>query len=477
MFENIFESSKEIDRLAVQNRLLKEYEEPVCRRLLEGRQGVRVLDVGCNNGSKTAARFSRSGVSTVIGLEYNQTLADRAQAAYGDDRFSFYRCDVEQPEFPDQLRGWMAERRVEAFDLIHISLVLLHLRGPGQVLRQLKQFLTPDGRLLIIEANDAENCLSSRDEHLFREFMDILRKDPFSGNRELIHNVPKLLADQGYTDIVLENAVMGAKGHEKVKKEEMFDTFFSYLPEDVTLLREQEPENPLYLQWEEWVSQHYETLYHQIISEGTEITLGLSIYTARKEISFTVQRLTEEYLDRAVALCAQCVGENLYPKSYIASILHQTDHYYNLLLSPEGDIAGYIYFHLCSLEEAAAEAKLPVQTLSVIAPMEHPVVAKFQSIGVEAGYRHLGLSRRLVELALEQAQESQANAAMCIAWKVGEAVPMGDNVLACGFHYLTDAHLVWYDNENLVCPYCKGRCKCDAAIYYKALEGRDSLET
>ena len=69
MFENIFESSKEIDRLAVQNRLLKEYEEPVCRRLLERRQGVRGLDVGCNNGSKTAARFSRSGVSTVIGLE------------------------------------------------------------------------------------------------------------------------------------------------------------------------------------------------------------------------------------------------------------------------------------------------------------------------------------------------------------------------------------------------------------------------
>ena len=174
MFGSIFENSKEIDRLAVQNRLLKEYEEPVCRRLLEGRQGVRVLDVGCNNGSKTADRFSRSGVSTVIGLEYNQTLADRAQEAYGDDRFSFYRCDVEQPEFPDQLRGWMAKHQVEAFDLIHISLVLLHLRDPGQVLRQLKQFLTPDGRLLIIEANDAENRLSSRDEHLFREFMDIL---------------------------------------------------------------------------------------------------------------------------------------------------------------------------------------------------------------------------------------------------------------------------------------------------------------
>lgn len=469
MFGSIFENSKEIDRLAVQNRLLKEYEEPVCRRLLEGRQGVRVLDVGCNNGSKTADRFSRSGVSTVIGLEYNQTLADRAQEAYGDDRFSFYRCDVEQPEFPDQLRGWMAKHQVEAFDLIHISLVLLHLRDPGQVLRQLKQFLTPDGRLLIIEANDAENRLSSRDEHLFREFMDILGKDPFSGNRELIHTVPKLLEEQGYTGIVLENAVMGTKGHEKVKKEEMFDTFFSYLPEDVTLLREQEPENPLYQQWEAWVSQHYEALYHQIISEGAEITLGLSIYTARKEIPFTVQRLTEEYLDRAVALCDQCVGENLYPKSYIASILHQPDHYYNLLLSPEGELAGYHYFHLTSLEAAAKEIKLPVERLKGISKREKPVVAQFQSVGVAPGFQHLGLARRLAELALKEAKAENADLALCMAWKYDGCVPMGDNLTACGFCYLTDSRMAWYDNEKLICPVCKGRCKCDAAIYYKKL--------
>ena len=363
----------------------------------------------------------------------------------------------------------MAKHQVEAFDLIHISLVLLHLRDPGQVLRQLKQFLTPDGRLLIIEANDAENRLSSRDEHLFREFMDILRKDPFSGNRELIHTVPKLLEEQGYTGIVLENAVMGAKGHEKVKKEEMFDTFFSYLPEDVTLLREQEPENPLYQQWEAWVSQHYEALYHQIISEGAEITLGLSIYTARKEIPFTVQRLTEEYLDRAVALCDQCVGENLYPKSYIASILHQPDHYYNLLLSPEGELAGYHYFHLTSLEAAAKEIKLPVERLKGISKREKPVVAQFQSVGVAPGFQHLGLARRLAELALKEAKAENADLALCMAWKYDGCVPMGDNLTACGFCYLTDSRMAWYDNEKLICPVCKGRCKCDAAIYYKKL--------
>jgi len=184
-----------------------------------------------------------------------------------------------------------------------------------------------------------------------------------------------------------------------------------------------------------------------------------------------MQRLTEEYLDRAAELCAQSVGQNLYPKSYIASVMDRPEHYFNLLLSPEGGVVGYLYFHLCSLEETAAEAKLPVETLAVISPKKHPVVAKFQSVGVDPAYRKLGLARQMVEECLEQAQEARADVALCMAWKYNGYVPMGDNVLACGFQYLTDSHLVWYDNENLVCPHCTGRCKCDAAIYYKTLEG------
>lgn len=475
MFGNIFDDHKEIDRLAVQNRLLKEYELPVYQRLMEGRRGLRVLDVGCNNGSKTADRFAHPSVEKIIGLEYNQDLVEEAQATYGDRWFSFYQCDVEQPDFAPKLRGWMAENQVEAFDLIHISLVLMHLAEPGRILGVLREFLDPDGQVMIIEANDAVNQLAPDPDGLFQEFMEILMRDPFSGDRNFVNTIPALLEEQGYGRIALENETMGAAGHEDGKKASMFDTFFSYLPEDVALLRQREPDTPLYAQWEAWLDQRYAALRRTVLSGSSSITLGLSIYTAAKGRGpLGVQRLTEEYLDRVTELCARCVGENLYPRSYIASIIHNPDHYFSLLLSREGEIAGYIYFHLCTLEEAAAEAKLSRGELSVIAPAEHPVVAKFQSIGVAPPYRHLGLARRLVELALGQAREARADAAMCIAWKVGDRVPMGDNVLSCGFRYLTDSHLVWYDKENLVCPYCGGRCRCDAAIFYKTLESGES---
>lgn len=184
---------------------------------------------------------------------------------------------------------------------------------------------------------------------------------------------------------------------------------------------------------------------------------------------FTAQRLTEKYLDQVAELCAQSVGQNLYPKQFIASIIDKPDHFFSFLLSPEEEVAGYHYFHLAGLEEISKEAKLSVQDLSVISHKKDPVVAKFQSIGVAPKYRNQGLARKLAKMALEEAQEAKADAALCIAWKHGGRVPMGDNALACGFQYLTDSHLVWYDNENLVCPYCAGRCRCDAAIYYKEL--------
>ena len=41
MVSDIFDNRKELARLAVQNKLLKEYEQPVYRRLLDGRSGLR----------------------------------------------------------------------------------------------------------------------------------------------------------------------------------------------------------------------------------------------------------------------------------------------------------------------------------------------------------------------------------------------------------------------------------------------------
>lgn len=167
-------------------------------------------------------------------------------------------------------------------------------------------------------------------------------------------------------------------------------------------------------------------------------------------------------------LCRDCCGgRSRTPPLYAQWEAWLREHYWALrqrVLTGESAITLGLNIY------TAAEGE---EALAPIAPVEQPVVAKFQSIGTAPAYRYRGVARRLVDLALEQARAAGADTAMCLAWVTKGRVPMGGILLASGFSYLRDAHRVWYDNENLVCPYCKGRCTCDAAIYYKILKERD----
>lgn len=198
--------------------------------------------------------------------------------------------------------------------------------------------------------------------------------------------------------------------------------------------------------------------------------MELHVTRAGRPLTLSVRPLTEAYLDAAAELCDQCVGKNLYPRSYLASVLGQPDHYFDLLVTPEGRAVGYFYFYLTDLTDMAEQAKLPTERLAVVSRKADPVIANLRSIGIAEDFRSHRLSEALLRLALDRLQSAtRADAAVGICWKAGGHVPMDQILHTLGFHYLSDAHRVWYDNEALVCPYCQGRCVCDAAIYYKSL--------
>lgn len=198
--------------------------------------------------------------------------------------------------------------------------------------------------------------------------------------------------------------------------------------------------------------------------------MELTVMHRGQPLVLSVQPLTEAYLGRAVALCDQCVGKNLYSKADLAAALNSPNHFFDLLVTPEGEAVGYFYFYLTTLDDMAAQAKLSRERLAVVSPKAEPVIANLRSIGVAEGYRSHRLSESLLRLALHRLQAStRADAAVGICWKAGGRVPMDQILRDLGFCYLTDAHRVWYDNDKLVCPYCQGRCVCDAAIYYKTL--------
>ncbi len=278
----VFQDETEMKRLSVQNTLLSSYEEPILDALIKGKQDVTVLDVGCNDGRKTVKRFSSPLVARVIGLEYNEELSRKAQKKYGDGRFTFLHLDVERNDFALILEELLKEKNVEQFDIIYLSFLLMHLKDARKFLTSLRPFLKKEGKLFIIEADDSSSLLQGDKNNLLKEFLEILSKDKYSGNREMGKNITSTLLECGYHEIKVWHTAISAGKGEIEKKEMIFTTFFSYLSEDVKILLDSEPENDDYKAWDMWLKNNFNTLKELVLMDESEITMGMKILTAGK---------------------------------------------------------------------------------------------------------------------------------------------------------------------------------------------------
>ena len=279
MENKIFQNKVELDRLKLQGDMLREYEQPIYQHIIDGRSGLKLLDIGCNNGQKTVKRFGGESFSHVIGVDYLEDMAQQAQRQYGNEVFSFYACDVAAPDFIQWLRKIMDDKGIEAFDVIHMSFLLMHLEDPGAVLTSLRSVLAPQGKLIMIEPDDTDSCFEPDEDGLYPEFVKVLSKDPYAGDRFFAGGLPRLLKKSGYTDIKLEHSGIRAEKMQQERKQAIFTVFCSYLPEDIPLLRQQEPDNPVYQACEEWVQIYFEKLRQKMLKKDTSICMGVKIYT------------------------------------------------------------------------------------------------------------------------------------------------------------------------------------------------------
>lgn len=278
----VFQEKNEIKRLRVQNSLLSAYEDPIFAQIFSEGRNLSVLDIGCNDGKKTVERFSSESVSQVVGLEYNEKLAKKAQKTYGNEQFSFYPVDVEAKCFSERLRTIMTEKQIDGFDVIYLSFVLMHLNDVKRLLLNLQPFLKENGKLFVIEANDSASTLNNDENGLLGEFLKILKKDKYSGNRAVGATICEVLSDCGYRDICVWYDAVSATEGEKENKKAIFTTFFSYLSEDILLLLDAEPDNEEYRSWSAWLDLNYKTLKRLILQEESVISMGMKILTCTK---------------------------------------------------------------------------------------------------------------------------------------------------------------------------------------------------
>lgn len=274
MGESIFLDEAENKRLRIQNELLAEYEQPIYREVIAGRTGLTLLDLGCNNGWKTRARFSQRNFRKVIGMDRLEESVREAEKAFGDGIFSFYTCDVEAADFSARLREVMREEGITGFDIIHCSFLLLHTKKPQEILDALRSFLAPEGKLILIEPADSSSFMTPDEEGLLRAFFTMLALDPYAGDRTLCDRLPMMLLESGYGEVRAECMEICATGKERAKKEAIFDTFCAYLSEDMLFLEKQGKRRAA----KDWVRQNAARLRRRMTEEGTTVSMGVKLY-------------------------------------------------------------------------------------------------------------------------------------------------------------------------------------------------------
>jgi len=196
-------------------------------------------------------------------------------------------------------------------------------------------------------------------------------------------------------------------------------------------------------------------------------------FTNENGRAFYLSPLKADEIDRARLLCDECVGENLYTKEEIASSMNERDSFFYLLKSETGENAGYIYFYLTDEKSIADYAKLDVNLFYSVYRQQHNKVGKIQSVGIKEQYRGDNLATQMIKFVLEKFKSISIEAVYIVCWKPGGIMPLKKALLHSDFCFLTEAKKVWYDDIDLICPYCNGRCHCDAEVYYKLLNRGD----
>ncbi|MBA2734290.1 MAG: methyltransferase domain-containing protein [Acidobacteria bacterium] len=133
---------------------------------------IRVLDVGCGNGSQLALALAQSGFQ-VTGIDIDASSIEHAKQLAKDLSNATFIC------------GDVAELKAEKFDVVILAEVLEHMTEPRALLAESVKHLNESGIVIITVPNGfGEFEIDSRLFHLFRlqRVVDAVAKN----NREIV---------------------------------------------------------------------------------------------------------------------------------------------------------------------------------------------------------------------------------------------------------------------------------------------------
>lgn len=271
-------------RLAIQLGLTRESDVRNLKMLTEGKDKIAVMDIGCNNGKWLRDRLSRIGkvCNAVVGVELNAEMKDSAAEVFPE--MVFVNADAEKDTFSEILYKTIpAEQK---FDVIVLSMVLLHTQEMKKVLRNVYKFLKDDGYLYIRDMDDGLALSYPDSEGIVKRMLSISHNVRYTGNRHSGREIYTALKQTGYSyirqlgDVVdVTTKPEGLDDYEY--REYLYTTNFQYIKGDLELAYRDD--STKYANDLKWFNKAYEDLHEKFHNTDYYYKMGTIVYCARKK--------------------------------------------------------------------------------------------------------------------------------------------------------------------------------------------------
>lgn len=272
---------KEKRRLLTQTKIMSKFDLPIYNKIISGKENLVVLDVGSNDGRTIMDRLgNKDEVVKIIGLECNEQTVTRANISLAGTKAKLYTCDIEDEDFPEKLHTIMIENQITSFDIIHLSMIILHLKNPFKVLKNLRRVLKPGGLFYIMDIDDGFNIAYPDENKEFERVIKICNYLDSSGYRQSGRQIYSYLKKIGLQKITLEKQGINTIGMNYEERDALFNMYFSFIPEDFKIMATKSKLSKSEKEDLDWLLENYDCLEEKFHSDGFFFTLGILIYTA-----------------------------------------------------------------------------------------------------------------------------------------------------------------------------------------------------
>lgn len=275
------EDEAERHRLHTEDNLMWRYEEPIVKKLLEGRENVICLEVNSLNPDSAMQRLEYPEISKVVALTYSDTVAMRGNQISNDDKVRFFQVKFEADDLESQIEKCLDEVGVDGVDFVCLSMAIMDLKKPFRVLQAIGNCLNDDAVMLIRDVDDGAVFAYPDKDGYFKKFQSFYIHDKYSGFRYTGRQIFSYLKRIGAKSVCLEHFGIDTADMSRRDKKALFESWFSFIPNDFKRMLKEDAENKVAKEVVDFCDEYYDDLYEQFFSNDTIFSAGYVIYSAK----------------------------------------------------------------------------------------------------------------------------------------------------------------------------------------------------